>query len=158
MKSISLRRAILDDLPVLLEFEQGIVAAERPYDETLVSGHINYYDIKEMITSLETEVIVAVCESKIIGSAYVSIKQAKSYLKHDQYAYLGFMFVKPDYRGKGVSQMIIEEAKQIARLQNINELRLDVYEGNIAAVKAYEKAGLKKHFLTMRSKITEITT
>ncbi len=28
--------------------------------------------------------------------------------KHERYAYLGFMYVHPDYRGKGVNSKIIE--------------------------------------------------
>ena len=33
----SIRHATLDDLETLLSFEQGIIAAERPFDETLRS-------------------------------------------------------------------------------------------------------------------------
>lgn len=49
MKEIHYRPAIIDDLPILYEFEQGIITAERPYDETLKTHHITYYDLEEMI-------------------------------------------------------------------------------------------------------------
>ena len=43
------RKATLDDLPVLLRFEQGIIEAERPMDPTLKESHITYYDISLLI-------------------------------------------------------------------------------------------------------------
>ena len=39
------REATLKDLHTLLEFEQGIIAAERPFDGTLKEGEIHYYDL-----------------------------------------------------------------------------------------------------------------
>jgi hypothetical protein len=40
----TINRAELEDLNILLEFEQGIITAERPYDPT--RRKINYYDIQ----------------------------------------------------------------------------------------------------------------
>jgi len=153
MKEIYFRTAIIEDLPVLYDFEQCIIQTERPYDETLRSSHINYYDLKAMIESTDSEVIVAVYKKEIIGSSYVRIQQAAPYLKHTYFAYLGFMFVKPEYRGNGVSKRIIEEIKKVVRKKNVNELRLDVYNDNHSAIKAYEKAGLKRHLINMRIEI-----
>lgn len=153
MKKIIFRSALIDDLPVLYEFEQGIINAERPFDPTLKSGHINYYDIKAMIESKDTELIVALMDGEIIASAYVKSRKAKSYLKFKNYAYLGFMYVKPEYRGRGISHKVIEKLISWAKSRNLNELRLDVYDENLKAVRAYEKAGLKKHLIEMRMEI-----
>ena len=153
MNPITFRTARLDDLPILYGFEQGIITAERPFDETLKPGHINYYDIKEMIEFNDSEVIVATILDEIIASAYVKIVPAKPYLRFDQYAYIGFMYVKPEYRGKGLSQKIIEQCTNWARSRNLTELQLDVYDENLSAVKAYEKAGFKKHLVEMRMTI-----
>ena len=150
IKQIHFRAATLEDLPVLYEFEQGVIAAERPYDETLKTGHITYYDLKSMIESDEAEVIVAIIEKKIVGSGYADIRKSKPYLKHSRYAYLGFMYVIPEYRGNGINKKLIEELKNWAQAKNINEVRLDVYYDNHSAIKAYEKAGFKKHMINMR--------
>ena len=153
MKEIYYRTAVLDDLPTLFDFEQGIVAAERPYDETLKPGRIHYYDLKALIEAEDTEVIVAVINKEIIGSAYISIKQSKPYLTHNYFGYLGFMYVKPEHRRKGVNKGIIEELKKWARTKNVKELQLEVYDDNHAAVRAYEKAGFEKFLVTMRLEI-----
>jgi GNAT superfamily N-acetyltransferase len=150
MNEITIRPAELTDLPILFAFEQGIVEAERPFDPTLKPGHINYYDIKAMIESADTEVLVAVCHEEIVGSAYVQIRSAKPYLQHEYYAYLGFMFVHPDYRGHGVNLKIMEGIKAWVRSKGITELRLDVYNDNHSAIKAYEKAGFVNHLINMR--------
>lgn len=63
------------------------------------------------------------------------------------------MYVDPEYFGNGINKKIIDELKIWALSRNINEIRLDVYSDNLAAVKAYEKAGLKKHLINMRMEI-----
>lgn len=150
MSNIALRPAAIKDLPILYSFEQGIVSTERPFDSTLKAGHINYYDIKALIESSDAEVIVCTVNDEIIGSAYVKIKDAQPYLRFGQYAYLGFMFVHPDHRGKGISRRIIDRLKTWAQSRGLNELRLEVYDENHNAIRAYEKFGFKKHIIEMR--------
>jgi GNAT superfamily N-acetyltransferase len=150
MEKMIIRPATLDDLDKLLAFEQGIITTERPFDATLREGHINYYDIAEMITADNVEVAVAELNSEIIGSGYARIDDSKNYLKYAQHAYLGFMYVDPKHRGKGVNQQLIAYLKQWALSKNLTELRLEVYDENLPAIKAYEKAGFSKLLVQMR--------
>jgi RimJ/RimL family protein N-acetyltransferase len=150
MQKITIRKASTTDLEKLLAFEQGIIAAERPFDPTLKEEKINYYDIEQMISASYVEVLVAEIDSQVIGSGYARIETAKPYLNHERYAYLGFMFTDLNHRGKGVNSKIIEALKDWCRSQNVFELRLDVYNENASAIKAYEKAGFKKHLINMR--------
>jgi len=39
------RTATLEDLDTLLDFEQGVIAAERPLDPTIKKGDIHYYNL-----------------------------------------------------------------------------------------------------------------
>jgi len=95
-------------------------------------------------------VIVAELNGEVIGSGYARITQSKDYLKHDRHCYLGFMYVKPEYRGKGVNNLVLQALKQWAKSQGINELRLEVYNDNQPAIRAYEKAGFTPNLLEMR--------
>jgi GNAT superfamily N-acetyltransferase len=144
------RKARLEDLPVLLEFEQGLIEAERPMDPTIREGKISYYDIGEFIRSEEAEVLVVEEDGKILASGYARIKPDRHYLKHERMGYLGFMFVPEEHRGKGLNGLIIEKLIDWCRDQGLNEIRLDVYNVNDPAIRAYEKAGFKKHLITMR--------
>ena len=103
-----------------------------------------------MISDPQVEIVVAEHEQKIIASGYARIEKSKPYLKHQNFAYLGFMFVHPDYRGKGINGSIIEMLKQFAISQGITEMRLEVYYKNETAIKAYEKIGFIKHIIEMR--------
>ncbi|MDQ6903891.1 MAG: GNAT family N-acetyltransferase [Bacteroidota bacterium] len=155
MDEIIVRTAVEEDLQTLLEFEQGVISAERPFDPTLKPGKINYYDLKEMMENPDVELMVALSGNEIVGSGYARIEDVKNYLQHPQHAYLGFMYVKPECRGKGVNQKIIEGLKQWSLKRGLKEMRLDVYEENIPAIKAYERVGFSKHLIEMRLGIGE---
>jgi ribosomal protein S18 acetylase RimI-like enzyme len=150
MNLITTRTATLDDLDVLLSFEQGIIETERPFDPTLKDSDINYYDIAYMITTPHVEVIVALDGSEIIGSGYARIEDSKVYLKHKKHAFLGFMYVKPVHRGKGVNKKVINALQRWAEAQLVTEFRLEVYYDNAPAIKAYEKLGFLKNMIQMR--------
>ncbi len=149
-----IRKAELKDLDTLLVFEQGVISAERPFDPTLKTGHTNYYDIELMITADHIELLVAEIDNELIGSGYARIEDAKPYLQHSQHAYLGFMYVVPGHRGKGINKMIIDALAAWSLSQQIAELRLDVYYENEAAIRAYEKFGFTKHMVSMRMGLT----
>jgi len=155
MEEITIRKASINDLETLLRFEQGVINAERPFDSTLKRETTHYYDIKEMITASHVEIVVAELGNEIIGSGYARIENAKPYLKHQKHTYLGFMYVAPEHRGKGVVQKIIETLKQWSISENITEMRLEVYQNNLAAIKAYEKIGFTKHMIEMRMGLNE---
>ena len=150
MNFIKIREATLDDLPVLLQFEQEIITIERAFDETLKTDKINYYDLKSMLKNKTACIAVAETEGSIIGSGYAKIIKSKHYLQHEFYSYLGFMFVDEHFRGQGINQSLISFLKDWSISKNIFEVRLDVYAFNNAAVKAYTKAGFKPNLVTMR--------
>ena len=150
MDTITTRSAIDDDLETLYRFEQGIISTERPFDPTLKEGRIHYYDLRAMIGAPDVELAVALDGSKVVGSGYARVTGSKIYLKHQQHVYLGFMYVEPGYRGKGVNQKIIGHLKKWAIAKGITEMRLDVYHDNLPAIKAYEKYGFSKLLVEMR--------
>lgn len=150
MKNLQIRPAQLSDLDTLLAFEQGIITAERPFDDTLKPGEIHYYDLAELIKRTDAEVLVAVAGEEIVGSGYAKVTPSTGYREHDVHAYLGFMFVKPTFRGQGVNQLVLDGLLDWARSRNIFEIQLEVYPDNEAAVRAYTKAGFAPHLLRMR--------
>ena len=153
MPNLHTRKATNSDLPTLLRFEQGVILAERPYDSDIKPDPVHYYDINELISASHIELIVAELDGKVIGCGYARIEKSRHFLRHPFNAYLGFMYVDPAHRGKGVNKEIIEALKQWALFQNTSELRLEVYEGNLPAIQAYEKAGFSKQIINMRMDI-----
>jgi len=153
IKNTTIRSAVNDDLPKLSQFLQLLVDAERPFDPTLKEGEIFYYNIEGLIADKATEVLVVENNNEIIACGYAQIRSAKEYEKHEWFGYLGFMFVSPEFRGKGINSLLINDLKKWILAQGITEVRLEVYAENEAAVKAYEKAGFKKLITTMRCDI-----
>lgn len=140
----------MEDLPILLDFEQAIIEFERQFDPTLAPADVSYYDLAGMIDAPLVELLVAEINHEVIGSGYARLEESKVYLKHRRHAYLGFMYVVPSRRGAGVNQQLIAVLNRWIITQNVHELRLDVYHDNQAAVRAYEKAGFRRHLTEMR--------
>lgn len=152
MSSLTIRPASTKDLPKLLRFEQGVINAERPLDPTLKRSPTTYYNLTEMLTAKHIHLLVAELNGEIVSCGYARIEDASSWLQHQQYGYLGFMYTVPEHRGKGIIKEIINALVDWCAARAIHEIRLDVYHGNDAAIKAYEKAGFEKHLINMRIK------
>ncbi|QLG44314.1 GNAT family N-acetyltransferase [Costertonia aggregata] len=150
MNNFIVRTAKTGDIEVLLEFEQEIIKAERPFDPTLGDDPITYYDLDQLIRSDDAQVMVVSYNSTIIASGYAQVKRARHYLNHELYAYLGFMYTHPDFRGRGVNKLILNALREWSGSKGLKEIRLTVYDENFSAIRAYEKAGFKKHIIEMR--------
>ena len=149
MKPI-VRLAAKEDLPILDKFMDGLVNAERPIDPTIKDGKVVYYELSSFIDNEDSALYVVELKNEIVASGYAKIKGDRHYLKHDKQAYLGFMFVPENHRGNGYNKLIMDALLKWCKNKNLTEIRLDVYDINDAAIRAYEKAGFYKHMINMR--------
>ena len=145
-----IREATVADLPTLLDFEQALIAYERPFAPNLKKGKISYYDLSAYIKAEDIRVVVAEIAGELVGSGYALIKENKAYKAPQYYVYLGFMYVIPEYRGQGINGQIMNDLINWGKAQGYTEFQLDVYAENESAIKAYAKAGLVPEILTMR--------
>jgi len=153
MDNLNIRIATYDDLPTLFKFEQGVIEAERPFDPTLKPDPIQYYNLNQQIESELIHLIVVEIQGQLIACGYARIEKAKPYVNYRFYSYLGFMYVVPEYRGKGINQIIIDELAAWSREQGVTMMHLDVFSENSAAIRAYQKAGFEANLIEMRKKI-----
>ena len=103
-----LREATLDDLSTLLEFEKRLIEYERDFTPNLKKSDFNYYNLKSYIKDPDISVVVAEEKNKLIASGYALIRENKIYKIPDKLIFLGFMYVIPEYRGKGVNKKILD--------------------------------------------------
>lgn len=150
---ILIRTADLNDLKTLLAFEQGVVAAEKPLDPFLAEGELHYYNIPELISAKHIRFIVATFKEELVACGYIRLDNSKPYQKNPKHGYVGFMYVKPAFRGQRISNLILENLKIWAKEKELKELRLDVYDTNSSAIKSYERFGFKKILVNMRTDI-----
>lgn len=155
MKPI-IRKATTKDLPILMEFMNGLVDAERPMDPTIKDGPVIYYDLKEIMNAEASELYVVELNNELVASGYAKIIKDRPYLKHDKQGYLGFMFVPEKYRGNGYNKLIMDTLIHWCKERNVFEIRLEVYDDNPSAIRAYEKVGMKKHLITMRMNVQDM--
>lgn len=152
---LTTRRARPDDLPTLRTFEQGVIAAERPFDPTLRPDPVRYYDLEAMLRDPRVDLVVAEDEGRLVAAGYARVEAAKPFADHAEYAYLGFMFVAPDHRGQGINARVLGALAALVRARGIHELRLEVYAENAPAIRAYEKYGFAPLLLQMRMEIPD---
>lgn len=155
MNIISIRTAKIQDLITLKHFEQKLILYERPFAHNLKKDPIKYYDLKKLIKQKNAEVVVAIYNNEIVGSGSVIIEKSIDYKNPEFYAYLGFMFVVPKYRGKKINSSIIKSLMKWSKDRGILEFQLDVYAENKNAIKAYQKLNFKSDLLKMRLNTSE---
>lgn len=147
---LTVRTATLDDLSILLEFEQGLIAAERPMDPRIKQEDTQYYNLPMMINSDLYELAIAELDGVPVGSGYAKILTPNQCFTFDKYSYLGFMYTDPEYRGQGINKAVMEYLYDWSWSKGIYEIRLEVYPNNPAAIKAYEKVGMTTGLQMMR--------
>ena len=150
---ITIRTAKHEDLPSLLEFEQGVIAAERPFCSDMQDEKFHYYDIAELLAREQAHVVVAEVEDndkkQLVAAGYADIREARHYYTYDKISYLGFMYVSPQWRGQGLNKLIMNALFDWSHKQGLEHFVLDVFSDNEPAKKAYEKVGFKAHLTEM---------
>ncbi|MCH9694341.1 MAG: GNAT family N-acetyltransferase [Gammaproteobacteria bacterium] len=150
---MKLRSAQLDDLPILLKFEQGVIEEERPCNDAIKETGAHYYDLRHLLSDPNTSLQVVEHDGRIIGCGYTQLRVSQAAFVHDKHAYLGFMYVLPDFRGQGVNRLIVESLLEWSREMGVSDFYLDVYVDNQPAVRAYEKAGFEPSLVEMKLKL-----
>ena len=150
MTKLNIRDAELSDLAILLEFEQAIVKSERPNEKNIKRGKVNFYDLEALIQRKNAKVLVAELNNQLIGTGFADIRRSRDYLEDEYHSYLGFMYVEPHHRGKGINQLIIRQLIDWSKAKGLTAICLEVLEKNISAVKSYEKVGFEKVLVEMR--------
>ncbi|HLS12435.1 MAG TPA: GNAT family N-acetyltransferase [Flavobacteriaceae bacterium] len=150
MIDLVIRKARLVDMPILLKYEQEVIDYERAFNEDIEKEDAKYYNLHSLISGKDSAVFVGEIDGKIIATGYALIKEGLPQFVYDEYTYLGFMYVAPEYRGKGINAKIIQAALKWSEKRGIKHVRLQVYSENNSAIKAYEKLGFKTELQDMK--------
>lgn len=150
MNQVAIREATIEDIPTLKRMEQGVVEAERPFNSMLKEGPVSYYDIGALIASKQSMVLVADHHGQAIGSGYATLNDSLPYLQHASHAYLGFMYVEPNFRRQGIIQRILDELRDWSYGRGVRDFYLEAYSDNTSAIRAYEKYGFRRNLIEMK--------
>jgi ribosomal protein S18 acetylase RimI-like enzyme len=150
LENLDLRKATMKDHIALLALEQKVIEAERPFNTTIRSAGVIYYDLERLLTNEDSHVVVAEHKGNIIATGYAQIRTSKQSLNHTEHAYLGFMYVSPEYRGRGINQQVIGSLIDWSKEHGVGDFYLDVYAQNEAAISAYRKFGFVNSIIEMK--------
>lgn len=79
-------------------------------------------------------------------AGYFSFKEEKDYL------FLSKIYIKSDFRGKGLARKVMGFIAENAQIENLNKIRLTVNKNNPNSIQTYQKMG----FRTIDSVINDI--
>ncbi len=122
--SLTIRRATLEDMEVLLELEQLF-----PGDKIKKSS------FRHFLTRAKADVWLAEENGIVLGDAVVLYHQGS------QSARLYSVVVSPKVRGKGVGAKLLVRCEKAAKKRGCITLRLEVREDNDAAINLYRTRG-----------------
>ena len=152
---MKIRIAQPDDLPILREFEQGVIEEERPCNDSIKKANVIYYDLDALLADPNTSLQLVEFDGRVVGCGYVQLRLSEAAFVHDKHAYMGFMYVEPAARGQGVNKMIIESLISWSRDRGVYDFYLDVYTENGAAIRAYEKVGFTPVLVEMKLNLSK---
>lgn len=145
-----IREARDGDYSALVALKQKVIEAERPYNASLKKEGAYYYDIEKLISDHDSRLVVGEISGAIVATGYVQVRRSKPALDHDSHGYLGFMYVKEEYRGLGLNKVIFQDLVGWSQRRGVRDFCLDVYAENNSAVRAYEKSGFRGSLLEMK--------
>lgn len=152
---IQLREAELKDLPILLEFEKKLIEYERGFTPNLKTSSFHYYDLRAYIQNPEVSVVVGEENNNVLASGYALVKKNKVYKNPQYFVFLGFMYVVPEKRGKGINKKVLDYLINWGKKKGHKEFQLEVFAPNKSAIKAYKKRGFTFETQTMRMNLED---
>ena len=134
---IDIRKAEAKDVPLILEFIQGLADYERLHDSCIATEE----KLRETLfsTNPAAEVIIARSDGEPMGFA-LFFHNYSTFLAQ-RGIYLEDLFVKPDARGKGIGFALLSELARIAIDRDCGRLEWAVLDWNDLAIDFYKRIG-----------------
>lgn len=131
------RKATIQDLQQLAElFDQYRIFYHKDSD---ISAAKNF--LTERIQTKDSEIFVAESEGRLVG--FVQLYPLFSSTRMKRYWLLNDLYVDENYRGKGFSKELIEEAKELAKLTDAAGILLETGKTNDIGNKLYPSCGFE---------------
>ena len=136
MEEVTFRKAVREDVPLILEFIKGLAEYEKMSDEVVDTEEI----LDEWLFDKENaEVIFAIAEGEEVGFA-LFFHNFSTFLGRAG-IYLEDLFVKPKYRGNGYGKAILKRLAQIAVERGCGRLEWSCLDWNQPSIDFYLSLG-----------------
>lgn len=135
MNKFNIRFAETNDIPEILSLIRELAVYEKLSDQLTVTEK----SLKEYLfgNNKFVELILAEFDGKIVAQA-IFFKNFSTFLGKPG-IYLEDLFVKPDYRGKGIGKALLDKIISIAKERGYGRVEWSVLEWNESAINFYKK-------------------
>lgn len=134
-----IRAALLADVPLILTFIRELAEYEKLLDEVSATEDLLKHTLFGQ--NPKAEVIIAEDDSNPIGFA-LFFHNYSTFLGKPG-IYLEDLFVRPQYRGKGVGKQLLQYLARLALERNSGRLEWWVLDWNSEAIDFYQRIGAK---------------
>jgi GNAT superfamily N-acetyltransferase len=147
MNNLSIRFATPNDAPVIFELVQALASYERLTHE--VTSNAN--DFKNLLTSPEknVEVLVADWSGETVGFA-LFFQNFSTFLGKPGF-YLEDLFVRPEYRGRGIGTKLLNCIIDIAKERNYGRVGYACVAGGLPEPRSGRCSSRVVSFVTRKS-------
>lgn len=145
--TITYRRWSLEDLAVFTTLQKAFWIEDNLIDSTLrVDFPVSEQWQKELIDQLTQDrwfAEFACAKDEIIWFIAGYLNPFLSNIKYGQWAYIESIYVKPEYRSKGIGKQLINEFVSRAKANGKDNLRLMTNVKNEGALRLYKTLGFE---------------
>ena len=149
---MEIRPATVNDINRILDLLSQVLeihAKLRP--DLFVSGTTKYSkeDLEAILKDTNKPIFVATIDHYVVGYAMCQIKIPTSNMHPVKIFHLDDLCVDEKYRKQGIGKSLYQKVVETAKENNCYEVTLNVWPGNDAALKFYEKMGMKTRSVFM---------
>lgn len=137
MSNLTIRFAEVDDTADIFSLINELASYEKL--SHLITTSVDELKINLFGKEKFVEILIAEYDNKIVGQA-LFFKNFSTFLGKPG-IYLEDLYVKPDFRGKGIGKALLEKIISIAKERNYGRVEWSVLDWNESAIDFYKKMG-----------------
>ncbi len=145
---LSIRAAIVEDIPLIFEFIRELAEYERAPEQAVARPE----DLRRDGWGPQPKFRVLIAEWEKRPAGFALFFYNYSTWQGRPGLYLEDLFVRPPFRGRGIGKALLVHLAKIAVTENCGRFQWQVLDWNQPAIDFYEALGAKKlsEWLTMR--------
>ena len=151
---MKIRKVTINDFKKLKELKSEFYLWECKGDKRLNPEYVKRglgARLAKNLRQKNTVFFVAEEKEKLIGYSGGEIQKNPAFAKFKKRGHLFNLYVKPEYRSKGIGKKLIRATLSWFRKKKVSDLTIMVYSHNKSAYKIYKNLGFKDYILELKN-------
>ncbi|MEB2279358.1 GNAT family N-acetyltransferase [Lysinibacillus xylanilyticus] len=150
---MNIKIASIEEIPQIdILYEELFLEMSKLQPQYIAPAKQDVEFLKNIISGEKSDIFVAELNNNIAGFLLIQELTTPPYscIVQHNYAYIMDVIVGSQYQSKGISSLLLREAKKWADERKLDYLELSVLPENIGAINLYDKHGFIETSRTMR--------